>query len=180
MESLRLSVCVCAHEGADRVRDTLWSLVRQSASPDRYEVVVVDNAPRDPEAMRAVVAEFDDQPVALTLVVEPEGIRIKQPCHDGTPPELPPREDLASLDAGDAPEVLEEELPAVAPDEVEILKEVLEDALEPSGGARRGRPGSLQARGEAGELILILQQRASGWTNTVGSPDGDPIWHAGS
>jgi FkbM family methyltransferase len=71
MDSPRISVCICTHEGAGRIADTLWSLARQSAPADSYEIVVVDNRSSDHAALRTLVNTFEDLPVDISLAVEP-------------------------------------------------------------------------------------------------------------
>ena len=66
-----LSVCVCTHDGAARIADTLWSLVRQSAPHECYEVLVVENGDES-NALRAAISEFHNEDVALRLVHEPK------------------------------------------------------------------------------------------------------------
>jgi glycosyltransferase involved in cell wall biosynthesis len=65
-----LSVCVCTFDGVDRIADTLWSLAGQSAPHESFEIVVIDNGSAEIESLRALVADFDDQPVSISLVVE--------------------------------------------------------------------------------------------------------------
>ncbi len=72
MESPLLSVCVCTFEGAERIVDTIWSLMRQSAPAQSYEVVVVDNGSADVAPLREFVASFESSSVSLSLVVEDE------------------------------------------------------------------------------------------------------------
>lgn len=71
MQSPTLSVCVCTHKGAARITDTLWSLVRQSAPTDSYEVVIIANGPEDP-ALEALMEDFRDEETAIHFVYEKE------------------------------------------------------------------------------------------------------------
>jgi glycosyltransferase involved in cell wall biosynthesis len=66
-----LSACICTYNGADRIADALWSLVRQSASPEQYEILVIDNASDDPSAIRRIVEDFVAQGHPVGLVREP-------------------------------------------------------------------------------------------------------------
>ncbi len=79
MERPVLSVCVCTHDGAERIVDTIWSLVRQSAPDESYEVLIVDNSDDggtdesgDPPsaALREATQPFRDASVAVRLVGE--------------------------------------------------------------------------------------------------------------
>jgi glycosyltransferase involved in cell wall biosynthesis len=60
-----LSVVVCCHNGADALPTALTSLGRQTAEPDRYEVVVVDDGSSD--ATAAVAAEMGARVVRLEV-----------------------------------------------------------------------------------------------------------------
>ncbi len=73
MQTPILSLCVCTHNGSDRVEDTLWSLVCQTVSADgNYEIVVVENASDDGAKLREVVDRVSARFAAIELVVEPE------------------------------------------------------------------------------------------------------------
>lgn len=65
-----VSVVLCTRDRPKRVPDC----IRRLASQDypRYEVVVVDNAPADPDAVPAVLASIDT-PIPLRYVLEPRG-----------------------------------------------------------------------------------------------------------
>ncbi len=72
MDGVVLSVCVCTHRGAERIGDTLFSLVRQSAPADAFEVLVVENSEREDEALRDVLDGFADETVSVRHTLEPE------------------------------------------------------------------------------------------------------------
>jgi glycosyltransferase involved in cell wall biosynthesis len=44
---LKVSVCICTHNGASRLPAVLEALARQTADPDRWELLVIDNASAD-------------------------------------------------------------------------------------------------------------------------------------
>ena len=62
-----ISVCVCTHNGALRIEDTLWSLICQTADAGTYEILVVDNASEDTQKLKAVIQRLEghDPPIAL-------------------------------------------------------------------------------------------------------------------
>ncbi len=66
----RLSVCVCTHNGARRLKPVIDCLAAQTAPPADWEVIVVDNASTDDTAAvaTALVAQFG---VRGRLVPEP-------------------------------------------------------------------------------------------------------------
>jgi len=66
-----LTVMVCTHNRAGRLRDALHSLEAQSLSPDRFEVLVVDNASTDETA--AVIQQYAARGrIDVRFVREPE------------------------------------------------------------------------------------------------------------
>lgn len=67
-----LSLCVCTFAGAERVEDTLWSLICQSAGPDRYEIIVIENDTDAAGATQAVIDGLQGAAVAPRLVIEPK------------------------------------------------------------------------------------------------------------
>lgn len=67
-----LSLCVCTLAGATRIADTLWSLACQSADPDRYEVVVIENDAAAEAATKSVVDEICASGHEIRLVIEPK------------------------------------------------------------------------------------------------------------
>ncbi len=66
-----ISACICTHNGADRLEESLWSLVCQSAPAEHYEIVVIDNASSDPEQVRALIHGFAEQGHDISLAHEP-------------------------------------------------------------------------------------------------------------
>ena len=74
MKAPVLSLCVCTLGGAPRISDTLWSLVCQSAEPDRYEILVIENesAPDAQAAIQRVVDEVCRTGTEIRLVFEPK------------------------------------------------------------------------------------------------------------
>lgn len=67
-----LSICVCTLAGADRIRETLWSLVGQSASPRTYEIIVIENDAAAETPMRDTVDSMGEAGRRIRLVVEPQ------------------------------------------------------------------------------------------------------------
>jgi glycosyltransferase involved in cell wall biosynthesis len=67
----RLSACICTCYGAERIEDTLWSVVCQSAPPDSYEVLVVDNGVPDREKLELLIKQLGARDVTVRLVEEP-------------------------------------------------------------------------------------------------------------
>ncbi|MGA8331827.1 MAG: glycosyltransferase family 2 protein [Mycobacterium sp.] len=65
-----VSVVLCTRDRPKRVADCIRRLASQEYS--RYEIVVVDNAPADPDAVPAVL-ESIDTPIPLRYVLEPRG-----------------------------------------------------------------------------------------------------------
>jgi len=63
-----LSVIICTHNRADILTYCLTSLARQTVNPDRFEVLVIDNASVDDT--RKVVASFQGSIPNLTYVYE--------------------------------------------------------------------------------------------------------------
>lgn len=68
----RVSVLICTRDRTDSVRTTLNSLLGCNYPPDRYEVVVVDNASADESLAAMVAAEFADRQVSVRVEPEPE------------------------------------------------------------------------------------------------------------
>ncbi|MCH7868140.1 MAG: glycosyltransferase [Myxococcales bacterium] len=67
-----LSLCVCTLDGASRIADTLWSLVCQSADPDRYEILVIENDVQAQAATKRVVDDICGTGREIRLVIEPK------------------------------------------------------------------------------------------------------------
>jgi glycosyltransferase involved in cell wall biosynthesis len=65
-----LSVCVCVFDRIEVLADALWSLAGQSAAPELYEVVVVDNGVPDRAALDALLEAFLTRPLAIRCVRE--------------------------------------------------------------------------------------------------------------
>lgn len=75
----RLSVVVCTCNRADCVRTAIESLLKQTASPDQYEIIVVDNNSNDDTT--AVVREFCGSAPTVRLVQEPrQGLSHARNC----------------------------------------------------------------------------------------------------
>ncbi|MBW2388450.1 MAG: glycosyltransferase [Deltaproteobacteria bacterium] len=72
MASPIISACICTHDGATRLGESLWSLVCQSAPAERYEILVVDNASSDADETRALVRSLIEQGHDIALVHEPQ------------------------------------------------------------------------------------------------------------
>ncbi len=66
-----ISACICTHNGAERLGDSLWSLLAQSAPAARYEILVIDNASSDAERTRALVRDLALQGHPIDYVDEP-------------------------------------------------------------------------------------------------------------
>lgn len=71
MEAPLISACICTHDGAGRLEESLWSLVCQSAPAERYEILVVDNASSDTDETRTLVSSLIRQGHEIALVHEP-------------------------------------------------------------------------------------------------------------
>jgi len=71
MNVLSVSIVVCCRNAADRIGDTLWSLVLQSAEASTYEVLVVDNVSDDREQLRLLVHGMDPAGRRIRLLEEP-------------------------------------------------------------------------------------------------------------
>lgn len=71
-ESPVISACICTHNGSERLEESLWSLVCQSAPKGVYEIVVIDNASTDALQTRELVDAFNAQGHAVKLLVEPQ------------------------------------------------------------------------------------------------------------
>ncbi len=67
-----LSICICSLAGADRISDTLWSLVCQSADPSQYEVLVIENDPEAAADMHRVAEGVQRPETRVRVVVEPQ------------------------------------------------------------------------------------------------------------
>lgn len=66
-----LSICVCSLAGAERIEDTLVSLVCQSADPTAYEILVIENDPEAAAAMHRVADRVQRPDTRVRVVVEP-------------------------------------------------------------------------------------------------------------
>lgn len=66
-----LSLCVCSLAGAERVEDTLYSLVCQSADPSQYEILVIENDPAAGAAMHRVAERVQRPDTPVRVVIEP-------------------------------------------------------------------------------------------------------------
>lgn len=66
-----ITACICTHNGSERLVESLWSLVCQSAPNELFEILVVDNASDDAAETRALVHDFLQQGHCVGLVVEP-------------------------------------------------------------------------------------------------------------
>ncbi|MBW2723885.1 MAG: glycosyltransferase family 2 protein [Deltaproteobacteria bacterium] len=65
-----LSVCVCTYDGAERIADTIWSLVRQSAPDESYEILIVENGSEESDSLREQIEAFQKGSVSIRLVGE--------------------------------------------------------------------------------------------------------------
>ncbi len=70
MERPVLSVCVCTYDGAARIADTIWSLLRQSAPDQSYEVLIVENGREECASLREEIEQFRKESVSIRLVCE--------------------------------------------------------------------------------------------------------------
>jgi len=70
MDRPLLSVCVCTFEGAARIVDTIWSLVRQSAPDESYEILIVENGSEECASLREVIEGFQKDSATIRLVAE--------------------------------------------------------------------------------------------------------------
>ena len=70
-----VTVCICTHDRPDYVRTCLDGLRRQTLSPDKFDILVVDSASTGnvPAQLASMVAEIDN---ARLLRVEQVGISI--------------------------------------------------------------------------------------------------------
>lgn len=70
--SLLASVIVCTARRADLLHNCLQSLVQQTLSPDKYEVIVVDNAPLEDRHQVADIVVSLQGRASVRYVAEPE------------------------------------------------------------------------------------------------------------
>ena len=66
-----ISLCVCTLAGAEGIEDTLWSLSGQSADPERYEILVVENDAEAAPAMQRLLDGMKGRAREIRMVVEP-------------------------------------------------------------------------------------------------------------
>ncbi len=76
-----ISACICTHDGAARLEESLWSLVCQSAAAEDYEILVIDNASADAGEIRRLVRGFVEQGHSVALAHEPQlGLAAAKNC----------------------------------------------------------------------------------------------------
>lgn len=60
MSELIISACICCRNASERIKDTLLSLIFQTADKSNYEIIVIDNASEDIFKLKQIVCSVNN------------------------------------------------------------------------------------------------------------------------
>ena len=76
MSDPQISIVICTHRRPELLSDAVQALVNQTASPDLYEVIVVDNVETADESVRGIVESAGHRICARYLHEDRVGLSI--------------------------------------------------------------------------------------------------------
>lgn len=65
-----ISIVVCCYNASNRISDTIYGLLNQSAANEKYEIIIVDNNSNDYEDLLRVIDCFDKKVCTLKIIQE--------------------------------------------------------------------------------------------------------------